>query len=73
MVLLSIRTIVTPVLLQLFDRRILSLRWIVDQWIVLVPYLLFELLVELDVLISVGKQRFNLVIHCGLMAQFFIY
>ena len=73
MVLLSIRTIVTPVLLQLFDRRILSFRWIVDQWIVLVPYLLFELLVELDVLISVGKQGFDLVIHCGLMAQFFIY
>ena len=51
---LAIRTFIPSVLPQLLDRRILPLWWIMNQGIVLVVDLLFELFVVLNVLFGNG-------------------
>ena len=70
---LAIRTFILSVLPQLLDRRILPLWWIMNQGIVLVVDLLFELFVVLNVFFGNGKQGFDLVINSGLIPQLFIY
>ena len=65
----AIRTFIPSVFRQLLNRRILPLRWVVDQGIVPVSDLLFEQFVLLDVLIGVSKQGFGLCLDGGLVTQ----
>ena len=65
----AIWTFIPSVFRQLLNRRILPLRWVVDQGIVPVSDLLFEQFVLLDVLIGISKQRLSLCLDGGLVTQ----